>query len=38
MIRDDADIAEWGEHGQFASHSGAVKCAERLAAQLKAGA
>jgi hypothetical protein len=37
VIRDNADIGEWGEHGQFASRSGAVKCAERLANQLKEG-
>jgi len=37
IVRDNADIDTWGEHGQFASRSGAVKCAERLAEILKAG-
>lgn len=38
IIRDNADIDTFGEFGQFASRSGAVKCAERMAAILKAGA
>ena len=38
IVRDNADIDTFGEFGQFASRSGAVKCAERLAAKLKAGA
>jgi len=37
IVRDDADIDTWGDHGQFGSRSGAVKCAERLAKQLQQG-
>jgi hypothetical protein len=37
IVRDDANIDTWGEHGQFGSRSGAVKCAERLAKQLQQG-
>lgn len=36
VVSNDADIDTWGEHGQFATRSGAVKCAERLAEILKA--